>query len=250
MIRGLYISASGMMAEMVRQDVASNNLANLSTSGYKRDISVTSSFKDVLVMRVNDQKKNEFSPVVGKLGTGAVIQESATIHAQGILKESANPYDLAIQGDGFFVVQNERGVFHTRNGNFTVDSSGYLVTSDGSNVLLGQAGPIYVGNPMTFSVDDQGNVEADGVVVGTLRLETVADKTTLKKVGDSLLTGGQGTQGIEGRVKQRFSEGSNVNAIEEMVNMITILRAYEANQKIISGHDQTLAQAIEIGRIR
>ncbi len=251
MIRGLYTSASGMIVEMTRNDVTANNLANVNTAGYKKDTALFRSFPEVLIQRVNDQKQNETgkSPVIGALGTGTVVDEVVTSHDQGQLKESSNPFDLAIAGDGYFVVQNRRGTFYTRNGAFTLDSQGYLVTSQGDYVM-GQAGPVRIGNSGDVTIDGKGNILVDGNQVATLRLVTVADTAALEKAGDSLFTGGQAVNGAAGRVQQKFIEASNVNPITEMVNMITITRAYEANQKMIQAQDQTLGQAMEVGRLR
>lgn len=251
MIRGLYTSASGMMAEMVRNDVTANNLANVNTTGYKKDIAVFESFPEVLIKRVNDRKQNESSkpPAIGTLGTGAIVDEIVTSHEQGQLRESSNPFDLAISGDGFFVVQNQNGAYYTRNGSFTLDSQGYLVNARG-DFVLGQAGPVRIGSSNDVSVDEAGNIFVDGNRVDTLRLVTVTDPAGLTKVGDSLFTGGQAVDGIAGQVRQKFIESSNVNVIAEMVSMITVMRSYEANQKIIMAHDQTLGQAMGIGRVR
>ena len=249
MIRGLYTSASGMMAEMVRNDVSANNLANVNTTGYKKDDALFMTFPEVLIQRVNDQKQSEISPrpVIGTLGTGAIVDEVITSHEQGQLRESTNPFDMAIAGEGFFVVQNDRGDFYTRNGSFTLDSQGYLVTTQGDYVM-GQAGRIKIGSSNNVLVDTAGNVSMDGQQTAVIRIVNVADKAALTKVGDSLFTGGQAAAGNVGQVKQKFIEASNVNVITEMVNMITIMRAYEANQKMTQAHDQTLGQAIEIGR--
>ncbi|WP_418791118.1 flagellar basal-body rod protein FlgF [Phosphitispora sp. TUW77] len=251
MIRGLYTSASGMLAELSRNDVTSNNLANVNTTGYKKDTAVNSAFAQMLIQRVDDRKQTDISqrPVIGTLGTGAIVDEIVTIHEQGQLRESSNPFDMAIAGNGYFVVQNDNGTYYTRNGSFTVDGEGYLVTSQG-DMVVGQAGPINLGDANDVVVDGSGNISANGENIGTLRLVTVANQQELTKVGDSLFTGGQVVDGIDGQVKQKFIESSNVNVITEMVNMITTMRAYEANQKIISGHDNTLSQAMQVGRLR
>lgn len=264
MIRGLYTSASGMMAEMVRNDVTSNNLANVNTTGYKKDTAVFRAFPEMLIHRVNDSKAGETNPapVIGSLGTGAIVDEIFTSHEQGPLKESTNPFDMAIMGDGYFTVQNPNGTYYTRNGSFTVDSQGYLVNSNG-DYLLGQTGPIQLTDADNTSIDESGNVivktrtvdqnnnptETD-TVVDTIRLVTMPDPNAARKIGDSLFETDQVQPGNQVRVKQKFLEASNVNVVNEMVNMITVMRAYEANQKVITAHDQTLGQAIEIGRVK
>lgn len=251
MIRGLYTSASGMLTEMTRNDVTANNLANVDTTGYKKDTALFKSFPEFLVQRINDQRENLTAKpqVIGTLGTGAIVDEIVTSHDQGTLRETSNPFDLAITGDGYFVVQNPNGTFYTRNGNFTLDAVGNLVNSNG-DYLMGQTGPITIGNSGNVVIDQAGNVIEDGRRVASIRLVAVADKRALTKVGDSLFAGGQATAGIQGLVRQKFVEISNVNVINEMVNMITISRAYEANQKLITAHDLTLGQAMEVGTLK
>jgi len=116
MIRGLYTSASGMLAESTRNDVTSNNLANINTTGYKKDVAVFRSFPDMLIQRINDQKKTDPQPKIniGTLGTGAMVDEVITSHEQGTFRQTSNPFDLAIDGEGYFTVQNDNGTFYTR----------------------------------------------------------------------------------------------------------------------------------------
>lgn len=251
MIRGLYTSASGMLAEMVRNDVTSNNLANVNTTGYKKDTAIFKSFPEMLIQRIYDNKAGEpnNAPVIGSLGTGAVVDEVFTNYEQGPLKETSNPFDLAIQGEGYFVVQNANGTFYTRNGSFTLDGQGYLVNSDGA-YLMGQNGRIRIGNADNVVVDEAGNVSENGNRIDTIRTVTIANQNDARKIGDSLFTSQQATNGITGSIKQKFLEASNVNVVNEMVSMITVMRAYEANQKIISAHDQTLEQAIQVGSVK
>lgn len=251
MIRGLYTSASGMMAEMVRNDVTANNLANVSSTGFKKDVALFKSFPEMLVRRINDQKQSDAAqkPVIGSLGTGALVDEVFTSHEQGQLRESSNPFDLAISGEGFFVVQNQNGNYYTRNGSFTLDGEGHLVNSQGAYVL-GQAGPIQITGSDDVVIDTAGNIFAGGSKIDTLRTVTVADPAAMTKVGDSLFTGGQAAEGINAQIRQKFIEASNVNPVTEMVNMITISRAYEANQKMITAHDTSLGQAMEVGSLR
>ena len=249
MISGLYTSASGMLAESTRNDVTSNNLANINTTGYKKDVAVFRSFPDMLIQRINDQKKTDPQPKIniGTLGTGAMVDEVITSHEQGTFRQTSNPFDLAIDGEGYFTVQNDNGTFYTRNGAFTINGEGFLVNSQGDYVL-GEEGTINIGSSVdNVIINGAGQVFVEGQQIAALRIVPITDKADLTKVGDSLFTGGQ-VGGTVGQVKQKFLEVSNVNAVNEMVNMITISRAYEANQKVITAIDQSLAQAMEVGR--
>ncbi len=250
MIRGLYTSAAGMLAEMTRNDVAANNLANVNTTGYKKDTAVFETFPEVLVKRMENPEPGQLTnKTIGKLGQGIIVDEVVTIHTQGPVKQTTNPLDFAINGDGYFVVQTTGGERYTRNGAFTLDQDGYLTTSEG-NYVLGQKGRIKVaGDEVT--VDKQGQISVDGTVVDQFRLVSFNDTQQLMKQGDSLFNGGQPVAGFNGQVIQNAVEASNVNPVTEMVDLITIMRAYEANQKMIQAHDQTLGQAInEVAKVR
>lgn len=249
MIRGLYTSASGMLAESVRNDVTANNLANANTTGYKKDTAIIASFPDMLLYRLNDQRKGEVQPpAIGKLGTGALVDEVITDHGEGQLKETSSFFDLAIAGDGYFTVETPAGQRYTRNGSFSLNRDGYLVTNQGYYVL-GQAGRIRADGE--FKVDNNGNVFVNGGQTDTLRIVTFADPRQLTKIGDTLFTAAQQGDQTNARVVQKYLETSNINPITEMVNMIAIMRAYEANQKAIQAHDSTLDKAVNsVGSVK
>ena len=247
MIRGLYTSASGMIAQMAKNDVAANNLANVNTTGFKKDTAIFRSFPEMLLKRINDPDKTASRPIIGNLGTGAVLDEVITNNSQGSLQETGAPLNLAIAGEGYFVVKRDGKELYTRNGNFTLDNQGFLTTANGDRVQ-GQSGDIQI-NGKQVSVDLKGAIIVDKNSVGTLRMITVQDPKQLVKLGDSFFTGGQ-AQAFKGEVRQGFLEASNVNPIVEMVDLISIMRAYETSQKAIQAHDQLLDKAVnEVGRV-
>ena len=142
MIRGIYTSASGMSVMQSKLDILSNNLANLDLNGYKKDTAVMKSFPDIQIRRQFDDGLVSFPlgsydkmPVVGKLGTGVELNESFTNFSEGSLKETNNDFDFALDGKGFIAVETEKGERYTRNGSFTIDKDGFLVTKDGLKVL-------------------------------------------------------------------------------------------------------------------
>ncbi len=154
MIRGMYTSASGMMAQQWRMDAVSNNLANVDTTGYKEDQAVHKAFPQLLLRRMNTNIVSlpisgenpvlgsmDKAPVIGKLGTGVEVNEIFTVFTQGAFQESGNPFDLALEGEGFFVVETPYGERLTRNGSFHIGPEGLLVTKEGYPVL-GEDGPI------------------------------------------------------------------------------------------------------------
>ena len=269
MIRGLYTGASGMMAQMHRMDALSNNLANVDVTGYKKDTSVSKAFPEMLIRRMNDDGlykmpfgSMDTAPIVGTLGTGVEYNESFTVFTQGALKQTENPFDMALDGEGFFTVSVDGQDKYTRNGAFLLNDEGTLVTKDGHPVL-GQNGEINI-KKNNFVIDEKGNVYQNAAfadnperlvsmmenewqdleLVDTLQIADFARERYLKKEGNSFwrstFESGDAvpTQlGTETKVVQGFLEGSNVNPVTEMVKMISINRAYEANQKVIQSQD-------------
>ena len=247
MIRGLYSSASGMLASNTKQNAISNNLANLDTAGYKKGMNVQHSFTDELKYRLDEN----YTPI-GNAGRGAGISHTALDHSSGEYKETGNQLDWAIEGNGFFAVETPRGIRYTRNGDFTLNNQGQVVTQEGY-LVRGEQGILQV-PPQTENVNVQDNVlMADGAEVGTVEIRDFAERGGLEREGDSLFrwTPEAGDDFVaEGRVAQGFLEGSNVNPVEEMTKMIENSRKYQADQRMIQAHDETLQQAVnEVGRV-
>ncbi len=254
MIRGIYIAASGMMAQEAKQSAISNNLANVSTPGFKRDIAVGESFSDIVSGFAR-------SPV-GRLGMSTAITAVYSDHSSGSMASTESPFDLAIEGDGMFAIQTDTGIRYTRAGNFKLDAESYLVTRDGHRVL-GADGPIRVDGPLV--VHDDGGVYSDGEFRGQLRIMIPTAGDVLVKVGGGLFRVRDGVAGAanaagaagmvqaqpgEARVIQGALESANVNVVREMVDMITGFRTYEAAQRALLSHDALLDKAVnEVGRV-
>lgn len=258
MIRALYTSAVGMTTQMKRMDVLSNNIANVNTTGYKKDITVTSAFDDALAKRTHDLENKALlmNPArsIGDITYGVYVNEVYTDFSQGNIKTTHGTYDLAIGGSGFFVVSKpdangnamER---YTRDGSFTVDAAGYLVTKDGGRVQ-GQNGDITLPNG-TVTIEQNGEIYVDGELQATLKVTDFEDLKTLRKQEDNYLVRTNDTvdKAFAGQILQGSLETSNVNTVKEMVDLITVNRIYEANQKVITTLDQQLQRsAQEIGR--
>jgi flagellar basal-body rod protein FlgG len=230
-----------MLADQIRQDVIANNLANATTAGFKGDTAVGEAFPSLLINQL------QTGATIGKLGLGSRITEVATDGSQGALRQTGNTYDLAIAGDGWFSVQGPNGVAYTRNGAFTTDAKGQLVTADAQPVLDDGGRPITVGNNATISPD--GRVTVDGRQVAKLAV-TALDPKRLHKLGDNLYTGTVVKNAPASRVEQGFLEGSNVNSVKEMVDLISTMRSFEAGQKAVQALDDTLGKAVnDVGRI-
>ena len=249
MIRGIYTAASGMIAETVRTDTTANNLANASTTGYKKDVVITKDFPGLLLQRLNDGP----DAAIGTLGVGVKVDQTATEHATGSVRSTGNPLDLAIEGRGFFTVQTPNGLRYTRNGSFTCSATAQLVTSDGYPVM-GQNGPISLagaeGGKITIMQD--GRILVNEVETNQLRLTDFADPNRLSKEGANLYAMGDAVQenNAIGKVSQGSLELSNVNVVAEMVNLIAGYRSYEVNSKAVLAQDQMLDKAVnEVGNV-
>ena len=243
MLRGLSAAASAMLPRIRRQEVTAHNLANVSTAGFKRD----RVFEQTLAQTEADFKRFDAEWATSHNASTAID------FSPGMLEQTENPLDLAIEGDGFFVVATDDGERYTRNGHFTISSEGILTTPEG-DAVQGKAGEIHLpqGN-VTVATD--GAVAVDGVNVGTLRLVRFEETGALVRATGSLFAVNDANTQPEDDsasiIRQGYLEQSNVAAIVEMVNMITTLRGFEADQKSILVQDETLGRAInELGRVR
>jgi flagellar basal-body rod protein FlgG len=276
MVRGWYTAVSGMRAQQWRLDAVANNLANVDTDGYKRDEAAFKAFPELLIRRMKDDGEylhpfgsGDAAPIIGKLGTGVELNELYTSFEQGAFKESGNDFDLALGGKGFFAVYTPLGERYTRNGAFHLGKEGLLETKEGYPVL-GEKGVInvkannfkvdkdgavwinaeYADNPEQM-VSRQDNTWGEMVLLDTVRLVDFDVDRYLKKQGVSLYaeTDVSGPariieQGKRPEVLQGFTEAANVEPVREMVQMIEVNRAYEANQKVIQAHDTMLGTLI------
>jgi flagellar basal-body rod protein FlgF len=281
-VRGLYTGASGMVVQMERMDAISNNLANVDLTGYKKDTAITKAFPDMLMRRMNDDGLHVFpvgsvdsSPIVGRLGTGVEMNEVFTVFDQGALKQTENDFDVALESKGFMTVQTPLGERLTRNGSFLVNADGFLVTKTG-DLVLGENGPVRL-KKNNFVIDRDGTIWQNATFAGDtkrlvsqeenqweniekvdrLKLVDVKRDRFLKKEGNSYwkTTEESGDAFILGgterpRVRQGFLEAANVNAVSEMVDMIEVNRAYDANQRTIQTEDSLLGKLLnEVMRV-
>lgn len=256
MIRGLYTGASGMLAEMARTDVISNNMANVNTTAFKKDRTIFRAFPEMNIHRIHDpvpaglDKVVDPRPFIGMMGTGVMLDEVNTDFNQGHLITTSNPLDLAIRGEGFFQVQTPEGIRYTRDGSFSLRSNGYLVTKEGYYVL-GENGPLQLLQTGDITISQQGEVFVNDEYIDRLNIVTFADLNQLQKQGDNLYFTDAVPEPLQDAdVVQGALEGSNISIVAEMVDLISAFRAYEANQKVIQTHDTTLDRAInDVGRI-
>ncbi len=261
MIRGLYIGASGMVATQQRMDVISNNLSNSNTTGYKEVNIVNKAYPKKDLVRTDDNLQDlprgtiDKRPPIGSLNTGVASDGTYTNFRQGQLRGTENPFDLALEGEGFFVVERENGQeAYTRDGSLTVSSNNELVTTRGHRVL-GQEGPITIPpNMERISVTGRGQiVDQDNNILGNLRVAQFENPMKLEQLGRNMFSQGEANNLIDNpqnyKIHQGQLERSNVNAIQQMINMIEVNRHHEVQSKVIKQQNKLLGQAIsKVGR--
>ena len=260
-MRSLDIAATGMQAQATNVDVISNNIANMTTTGYKRR---RAEFQDLLYQnqrRIGSSSSAEGTvvPAGVQLGLGVKTAAVYRIHEQGELINTENSFDLAIQGDGYFVVELPNGdLAYTRSGNFQLSPDGELVTPDGYKISPGITVPQ---DAISVSINQEGTVSAKiaGQVeeqeLGQLQLATFVNEAGLEALGSNLLQetsasgealgGPPGTEGL-GTVLQGFLESSNVNPVQEITALIAAQRAYDMNSKVISASDEMMATITQL----
>jgi flagellar basal-body rod protein FlgF len=275
LVRGLYTGASGMIVQMHRLNAIANNIANVDLNGYKRDIPILKAFPEMLLRRMNDDGlidlgfgSIDLAPVIGKLGTGSELNEYYTVFTQGSLKQTYNDFDIALDGEGFISIQVKDNEYYTRNGSFLINDDGFLVTKEG-HFVLGENGPIKL-KKNNFVIDSDGVIWQNASLVepedrlvdknenewenmervDRLKIVNFENIRYLKKKGSSFWASTYDSgpsyiiQEDRPKVMQGFLEGSNVNPVTEMVEMIIVNRSYEANQKLIQTEDSLLGKLI------
>jgi flagellar basal-body rod protein FlgG len=260
-MRALNIAATGMLAQQTNVEVISNNIANMNSTGYKRN---RAEFADLLYQssaRVGSQSSGGSTRLATGVQVGLGVRAAGVyrIHEQGNLNQTNNRYDVAVDGRGFFQVLLPNGSnAYTRAGSFQVSAEGSLVTPDGYALqpqisIPSNAVDVTIGNTGQVQVKIIGQV--DFQTVGQLQLASFVNEAGLESVGDNLLTespaSGQATLGVPGdpglgMLRQGFLETSNVNPVTEITALITAQRAYEMNSKVISAVDQMMSTANQL----
>jgi flagellar basal-body rod protein FlgG len=250
----LHIARTGLDAQDMRMRVISNNLANVNTTGYKRDRAAfeTLAYQTVTTAGAPSTAESKYATGLN-LGTGVRVQGTARIDTQGTLATTGNSLDLALDGDGYFQVQLPGGTLgYTRAGNFSRSAEGLLVTSEGYQVQPGITIPegatgITIGTDGTVSATIAGQTTPSQL--GQIQIANFPNSAGLQAKGDNYLVetaaSGAATLGIAGQegrgnIRQGMLEGSNVNVVEELVDMIETQRAYEVNSKMITATDEML----------
>jgi flagellar basal-body rod protein FlgF len=215
---GLYAACSGLMTRTQALDIVANNLANLNTAGYKRE---TEFYEALTAAMHGGGKLGALNSAVNQFG---VLSGQSFVMSPGNLNQTGNPLDLALQGDGFFVVKGPQGPLYTRNGKFMVDNKGHLLTSEGYPVM-GVGGPITL-PPGKVSVGSDGTISVGDAIAGKIQVVHFPPKTQLQAEGGSNFTAPAGAAVISPapHVREGFLESSNVNPVDEEVNLVTMQR--------------------------
>ncbi|SFR73231.1 flagellar basal-body rod protein FlgF [Anaeromicropila populeti] len=257
MVRGLYTAYSGMKNEQKRLDIISNNLANAATVGYKQENVSNQAFDELLTIKIRDGSEAYANKTVGSMSLGVKVGEVYTDYGQGSLRNTGNTFDLAIEGDGFFQVSvadenGDESILYTRDGTFKVSQDGYVVDSEGNHLMTAGG---YLQVPVDSGkivIDSDGTVYADEEYIDKIQLADFEDYDYLEKYGTNLYRAVDGATPKEntGSILQGYTEQSNVNVVSEMVEMINITRAYEANYKVVQSVDSTLQKVVnEMGKV-
>jgi flagellar basal-body rod protein FlgG len=233
----MYISTAGSLVQSARQEIIANNLANVNTSGFRRQMTVFSR------RRPESEERNmmgaALNPLLEKIDGGVYIYGMPTIHEGGALIRSDDPYDFAISGEGFFICEDANGErFYTRAGNFLPNKDKDLGTPDGKYFLLDP-----YGNRIKSEHPDDINMES-------IKAVTFEDLDKLRRVGDSMFSAKEEPLMAAGEVRRGYYEASNVSPIVELISMIEGFRVYEANMQAIRSQDRTLGRAVnDVGRV-
>lgn len=231
------VAAVGMQSDLQRLTTISQNLANVTTPGYKKQLMVTRAFDAV----VGDM-------LAAQAGSGAPLtnQELAMDMTAGTLRRTGNPLDIAIDGEGFFEIRTEQGLAYTRQGELHVDPRGRLVTAKGFPVM-GLVGDILTNGNQPLTINDKGEVTQAGNLLGQLKLVRFDNPQAMTSLGNGLFAqaGAQfGDQGTVGTIRSGYQENSNVMSAHEMVQLTETLRHFESMQKLIQGYDELYEKAM------
>lgn len=258
MLKGLYTAYTGMLNEQNRMDIMTNNLANASTVGFKKEGSTSQSFNSILAYKLKDSSVGlGRSENIGANTPGVKIGENYTDYTQGSFRVTGNTFDLALTDSGFFAVEftnkaGETSTKYTRAGNFTQNKDGYLVTSDGDYVLDTANRRIKLDPLKETAVLTDGTITQDGKQVAKIQIADFENYDYLTRYGETYFEPVEGAKSVASRaeIQSGYLEMANVQVVSEMVNMISITRQYESNQKILQTYDSSLEIAVkELGKV-
>lgn len=252
MVYGIYLSATGLQTNQYRQEILANNLANLDTVGFKQDLAV-------IRERAIESREDAVDPSLSQklldpMTGGSLVAPTFTTFEQGMIEKTGNPLDVALQGDGFFVIENQGQAQYTRDGRFTINAEGELVTVAGHRVLDASGAAITLPSDDVgqVSIDGNGYIRAGQTIVAKLGTVTFEDNNRLRKVGGNVFQAiGMTPQNADPQLEIGAVERSTVEPTRAMVAMMQVSRLYEMNAQMIGLADATLGRAVnDVARIR
>ncbi|MBQ4537845.1 MAG: flagellar hook-basal body protein [Lachnospiraceae bacterium] len=258
MFKGLYTAYTGMINEQNRMDTMTNSLANVNTVGFKKEGATSQSFDDILTVKIKDESIGLRNVQrTGIDNPGVKIGENYTDFSQGSFRLTGNTYDLALSGNGFFAIEftnkaGETSTKYTRAGQFTLNKDGFLVTQEGDYVLDTQNKRIKLDTLKDSRIATDGTITQDGQVLARIQVTDFANYDYLSRYGETYFEPLEGAQTIaaDAEINSGCLEMANVQTVQEMVNLISITRAYESNQKIIQTYDSTMEVAVnQLGKV-
>ncbi len=249
MYKGFYQLTSGMLSQTRRLDVIANNMTNVSTTGYKSDLYLDTSFDEYLVTRTGNTDKTN-ATVIGDAAYKLAFSEISTDFTQSALEPTGMPLHFAIEGDAFFAIDGPDEVGYTRSGAFALDDEGYLVLPDEGRVLDTNGAPIALGTD-NIRVAENGSISLlDGTFVAQIGLYSFPDNAALDRSTRSLFVGAGAVPAAEARVHHQTLERSNIDLVKEMTNMMTAQRSLQSAAEISRMYDTLMGKiATELGRV-
>jgi flagellar basal-body rod protein FlgF len=250
MIKGLYAAASAMITGVYRQQAVAHDIANVDTPGFKQILTSLNEFDNTSAYTQGSQSNTNQITYLGNMGLGVMAAPETTDFSQGTLKNTDSPLDLAISGDGFFRIRTADGERYTRDGRFSKDATGQLVTVDGNLVLSSSGQPIKLAEG-EVAIAPNGVISVNNVAGATIGVAFFADKSTLTRASENTFssTATPATTG-GGTIIQSTLEQSNVDSAQLMTQMIEISRSYQAAQQMVQNQDELLGKAIStLGRV-
>ncbi len=257
MVKGLYTAYTGMINEQNRMDILTNNLANSATTGYKKEGATSESFADVLAYKIKDTSEANIPKALGYMNLGVKIGENYTDYEQGAFRSTNNTFDLALAGKGFFNVEfaaknGDISTMYSRDGSFTLNVNGELVDKNGDFLLDTNGNHIKL-NPLDEAVVERdGGIYQNGALVAQIQISDFEDYNYLEKYGENYYQTVEGATEIasDAGVRSGYLEASNVQVVQEMVELINVTRAYETGQKIIQAMDGVLDTTVnQVGKV-
>jgi flagellar basal-body rod protein FlgG len=249
MSRGFYALTSGMLTQQRKIDISSNNIANMNTAGYKKEQAVTTNFGSLLLSRSEQNGGNGNAVAISSVSIIRSMEENNTIYSQGTMEETGKSTDFAIQGSGFFSIDNNGSTVYSRDGSFNIDKEGYLVL-EGVGRVQGEYGDMYLGTDK-FDFNDDGSIIVDDEEIDKISLYDFLDYSSLKKTGEGMLTSGEEPNLVEyPKILNQTIEKSNVDITEEMTGLISSQRALQTASQALKIYDMVQEKAVsEIGKI-